>query len=203
MDCRRHFQDHPWTLSYLVQFITWLSIHRLSLHNDHKSNKRDVVRWHIIFPTSSNQLITMSHCTTLILNISHSPEMSPSSWSSWTLTDSVSLEELDALEDTIVLNSHELEIREATIQATQTKTESTVTAKTISYDEKGRTATLDFGQKIRHDNRKSILSMKFDGILNNAMAGFYRSAYTDTNGEKRFMFSTQCEVVPYWVLNWV
>ena len=95
-----------------------------------------------------------------------------------------------------MLNSHELQIHEATIQATQTKTESTVTAKTITYDEKGRTATLDFGQKIRHDNRKSILSMKFDGILNNAMAGFYRSAYTDANGEKRFMFSTQCEVVP-------
>jgi aminopeptidase 2 len=112
------------------------------------------------------------------------------------VTYSISLEELDSLEDKIVLNSHELEIHEATIQATQTKTESTVTAKTISYDEKGRTATLDFGQKIRHDNRKSFLSMKFDGILNNAMAGFYRSAYTDANGEKRFMFSTQCEVFP-------
>ena len=112
-----------------------------------------------------------------------------------TSANSLSLEELDALDDKIVLNSHELKIHEATIQATQTKTESTVQAKNISYDEKGRTATLDFGQKIRHDNRKSFLSMKFDGILNNAMAGFYRSSYTDANGDKKFMFSTQCEVI--------
>ena len=138
----------------------------------------------------------MSHYTTLISNASPSPEMSPSGCFSLTLTYSVSLEELDTLEDKIVLNCHELEVHEATIQATQTKTESTLTAKTISYDEKGRTVTLDFGQKILHDNRKSILSMKFDGILNNAMAGFYRSAYTDANGEKKFMFSTQCEVFP-------
>lgn len=94
------------------------------------------------------------------------------------------------------MNSHELKIHEATIQATQTKTESTVQAKNISYDEKDRTATLDFGQKIKHDNGKSFLSIKFDGILNNAMAGFYRSAYTDANGEKKYMFSSQCEVFP-------
>jgi len=105
-----------------------------------------------------------------------------------------SLQELDTLEDTIVLNSHELKIHEASIRATETKTESTVKATKISYDEKGRTATLDFGQKIRHGNAKSFLSLKFDGILNNAMAGFYRSAYTDADGKQKYMFSTQCEV---------
>lgn len=110
------------------------------------------------------------------------------------LAYSNSLEELDALEDKIILNSHELKIHEAVIRATQTKTESTVKAVNISYDEKARTATLHFGQKILHDNKKSVLSMKFDGILNNAMAGFYRSAYEDANGEKKYMFSTQCEV---------
>lgn len=76
----------------------------------------------------------------------------------------------------------------------ETKTESTVNATNISYDEKGRTATLDFGQKIKHENGKSLLSMRFNGILNNAMAGFYRSVYTDENGEQKYMFSTQCEV---------
>ena len=91
------------------------------------------------------------------------------------------------------MNSYQLKIREATIKATETKTESTVPATKISYD-KGRTATLDFGQKIHHDNGKSVLSMKFDGMLNNAMAGFYRSAYTDEQGNKKFMFSSQCEV---------
>jgi aminopeptidase 2 len=93
-----------------------------------------------------------------------------------------------------MLNSYDLKIREATITATETKTESTVPATKISYDKKGRTATLEFGQKIHHDNGKSVLSMKFDGFLNNAMAGFYRSEYTDEQGNKKFMFSSQCEV---------
>jgi aminopeptidase N len=93
-----------------------------------------------------------------------------------------------------VLNAYELNIHEASIQASQAKTESTVPAKTISYDVKGRTATLEFGENIRHDGGKSVLSISFDGILNNSMAGFSRSAYTDANGEKKYMFSTQCEV---------
>lgn len=112
------------------------------------------------------------------------------------ITFSGSLEELDALEDKIVLNSYELKIHEATIQASQTKTESIIPAKTITYDEKDRTATLQFGEKIRHDSRRSVLSMSFEGMLNNTMAGFYRSAYTDANGENKYMFSTQCEVLP-------
>ena len=93
-----------------------------------------------------------------------------------------------------MLNSYELEIKEATITAIETKTESTVKAQNIAYDEDGRNATLEFGQSIKHDNRKSILSLKFNGILNNTMSGFYRSAYTDANGEKKYMFSSQCEV---------
>ena len=101
---------------------------------------------------------------------------------------------MESLDKSITLNSYQLTIHEATIKATETKTESTVPATNISYDEKGRTATLDFGQKIHHDNGKSVLSMKFDGILNNAMAGFYRSEYTDEQGNKKFMFSSQCEV---------
>jgi aminopeptidase 2 len=105
-----------------------------------------------------------------------------------------SLEELDSLEDKIVLNSHELEIHEAIIKATETKTESTIKAKKISYDDKTKTATLDFGQNIGHDSGKSFLSLRFDGVLNNAMAGFYRSAYTDVDGNPAYMFSTQCEV---------
>ena len=105
-----------------------------------------------------------------------------------------SLEELDSLENKIVLNSYELEIKEATITAVETKTETTIKAQKIAYDEAARNATLEFGQNIKHDNRKSILSLKFNGILNNTMSGFYRSAYTDANGEKKYMFSSQCEV---------
>jgi len=98
------------------------------------------------------------------------------------------------LDSKIVLNAHELQIHEAIIKASETKTESTIKARDISYDPNNRTATLDFGTSIKHDCGKSVLTMRFDGILNNAMAGFYRSAYVDEKGEKKYMFSTQCEV---------
>ncbi|OUM59579.1 hypothetical protein PIROE2DRAFT_46932, partial [Piromyces sp. E2] len=52
--------------------------------------------------------------------------------------------------------------------------------------------TLD---KILKKDSKVKLSIKFTGNLNNEMNGFYRSEYTDTNGHKKFMASTQFESV--------
>eukprot|EP00833_Pecoramyces_ruminatium_P002089 jgi/Orpsp1_1/1176121/evm.model.c7180000056487.2 len=42
---------------------------------------------------------------------------------------------------------------------------------------------------------KAKLSIKFTGILNNEMNGFYRSEYVDNNGQKKYMASTQFESV--------
>lgn len=39
------------------------------------------------------------------------------------------------------------------------------------------------------------LMMKFEGVLNDQMAGFYRSEYSDVNGNKKMMLSTQFEAL--------
>lgn len=40
-----------------------------------------------------------------------------------------------------------------------------------------------------------MLSIKYIGFLNNQMAGFYRSSYTDIHGQKKIMASTQFEAL--------
>ena len=42
---------------------------------------------------------------------------------------------------------------------------------------------------------KGVLSMEFSGTLNDQMAGFYRSGYTDAQGNKRYMATTQLEAI--------
>mmetsp|Transcript_2069 Transcript_2069/g.6264 ORF Transcript_2069/g.6264 Transcript_2069/m.6264 type:complete len:925 (-) Transcript_2069:12-2786(-) len=40
-----------------------------------------------------------------------------------------------------------------------------------------------------------VVALTYEGVLNNLMAGFYRSTYTDINGEKKLMASTQFESI--------
>ena len=104
--------------------------------------------------------------------------------------------ELQGLQDTIVLNSYGLVIREATIEGVS---EGSVPSKAlrIRHDEGRRIVTLEFGDTICNPNRQSRLSILFDGVLSNTMTGFYRSSYTTDEGENMYMFSTKCEVSQY------
>jgi puromycin-sensitive aminopeptidase len=55
------------------------------------------------------------------------------------------------------------------------------------------TATLVFGEKLPADSSDVILNIRYTGFLNNQMAGFYRSSYTDIHGKSKIMASTQFE----------
>ncbi|KAF1844531.1 aminopeptidase-like protein [Cucurbitaria berberidis CBS 394.84] len=97
----------------------------------------------------------------------------------------------------LVLNAHQLKIHAAELK-TGDKTRST---KDISYDEKRQRVTLDFGEKIEYSG-EATLEVKFEGTINNIMAGFYRSKYTPKgevpasvakDDEFHYMFSTQFE----------
>lgn len=50
--------------------------------------------------------------------------------------------------------------------------------------------TFDFGQSLPTGN--AVLKIKYEAVLNDDMAGFYRSKYT-VNGETRWMATTQFE----------
>jgi aminopeptidase N len=96
-----------------------------------------------------------------------------------------------------VLNSHQLKVHSAELKAGDV----TKSAKDISYDEKRQRVTLDFGEKINYSG-EATLEVKFEGTINNVMAGFYRSKYTPKGAvpasvakddEFHYMFSTQFE----------
>lgn len=120
--------------------------------------------------------------------------------------------------DEIVLNSHELKIKTARVHVAQSKcpslhshtlysvadsrpVEQAIETSDISYDEKSQRATLSFPQELPQSS-KAVLTITFAGIMNNVMAGFYRSKYKPAappvpsvarDDEFHYMFSTQFE----------
>ncbi|KAI7832592.1 peptidase family M1-domain-containing protein [Gamsiella multidivaricata] len=60
-----------------------------------------------------------------------------------------------------------------------------------TFDEHRETTTFTFESELPKGS--AVLSMHFDGILNDKMAGFYRSSYKDTEGNAKVMGVTQFE----------
>lgn len=71
---------------------------------------------------------------------------------------------------------------------------SVYTANEIIFNVKATTVKFIFEQAIPADDTVKIrLKIHYNGFLNNQMAGFYRSSYTDMNGATKIMASTQFE----------
>ncbi|CAO2648506.1 Nn.00g077730.m01.CDS01 [Neocucurbitaria sp. VM-36] len=97
----------------------------------------------------------------------------------------------------LVLNAHQLKVHGAEVKTG----DKSWSVKDISYDEKRQRVTLDFGEKINYSG-EATLDVKFEGTINNIMAGFYRSKYTPKgevpasvakDDQFHYMFSTQFE----------
>ncbi len=87
----------------------------------------------------------------------------------------------------IVLNAIELQVHSAVLN----KNGASSGAKDIRLDSGRETVTLDFGQEVapgRYD-----LALTFTGTLNDKLHGFYRSQYTGSDGEQKYMAATQFE----------
>ncbi|GME27862.1 glutamyl aminopeptidase [Neofusicoccum parvum] len=101
----------------------------------------------------------------------------------------------------IVLNTHQLKIHEASVVTEHTKTQQSIKTTNVSYDEKNQRATLTFDQELPASSKADV-TIKFQGTINNLMAGFYRSKYKPAappaasvakDDEHYYMFSTQFE----------
>ncbi|KAF2755190.1 hypothetical protein EJ05DRAFT_532965 [Pseudovirgaria hyperparasitica] len=99
----------------------------------------------------------------------------------------------------IVLNTHQLKIHEAEVKIT--KTEDLHKASNISYDAPRQRAIVSFDEDLSPTHNAQIV-IKFQGTMNQSMAGFYRSRYKPTvpaaqsvarDDEYHYMFSTQFE----------
>lgn len=99
--------------------------------------------------------------------------------------------DLDVLEDTksITLNTVEIEIHETTIS---TDAATVSSSPTVTTDEEAQTTKVEFEQVIPAGS-KAKLYHKFTGVLNDKMAGFYRSSYKNEKGEEKWMATTQME----------
>ena len=72
----------------------------------------------------------------------------------------------------LLLNAYQLKVHSAELK-TGDKASST---KDVSFDDKRQRVTLDFGETIKYSG-EATLEVKFEGTINNVMAGFYRSKY--------------------------
>lgn len=76
----------------------------------------------------------------------------------------------------ITLNAHQLKIHEAEVRFVTGKTSQSVNSSDISYDAKKQRVTLDFPVELSI-TESATLVVKFQGTVNNDMAGFYYSKY--------------------------
>ncbi len=101
----------------------------------------------------------------------------------------------------ITLNSHLLKIHSAQVSLDHVKTQHTFKSTGVSYDAPRQRATISFDEDLPVSD-KALVIIKFEGIMNNDMCGFYRSKYKPAvtpaasvarDGESYVMFSTQFE----------
>jgi aminopeptidase N len=101
----------------------------------------------------------------------------------------------------ITLNAHQLSIHSAEVSVEQTKTKQSFKSVDISYDAPRQRATISFPHDLPVSD-KALIVIKFQGTINNDMAGFCRSKYKQPvtpaasvpmEGEYHLMFSTQFE----------
>ncbi|KAK5133365.1 hypothetical protein LTR08_007799 [Meristemomyces frigidus] len=120
----------------------------------------------------------------------------------WTYQGSCTIDlEVKKSTSSITLNTHELKIHSAEVFSEAGKTASSSKASDISYDTKNQRCTFKFDHALP-ESPKAVLSISFEGTMNNHMAGFYRSQYKPTveaakgvakDAEHHYMFSTQFE----------
>ncbi|KAH6608174.1 aminopeptidase 2 [Trichoderma cornu-damae] len=101
----------------------------------------------------------------------------------------------------LVLNALELELLSAKVLVDHAKSEQSWESSNIAYDAKAQRVTVAFDQEIPVSKRASVV-VEFKGIINNEMAGFYRSMYKPAvapaasvprDDEWHYMLSTQFE----------
>ncbi|KAE8844596.1 hypothetical protein P3342_002106 [Pyrenophora teres f. teres] len=99
--------------------------------------------------------------------------------------------DLDVVDDTtsITLNTNELKINSAKVTTGQ---QLIADSPTLTSDKDAQTTKVSFDQSIS-SGTKAQLTLAFSGILNDNMAGFYRSSFKADDGSTTYMATTQME----------
>ncbi|PTB63773.1 aminopeptidase N [Trichoderma citrinoviride] len=120
----------------------------------------------------------------------------------WTYKGTVTIQsEIVKPTKEVVVNALELKLLKAKVTLDHTKAEQTWESSNVSYDAKAQRATVAFDSEIPAASKASV-AIDFEGIINNEMAGFYRSKYKPAatpaasvprDDEWHYMLSTQFE----------
>ncbi|EME48197.1 hypothetical protein DOTSEDRAFT_69971 [Dothistroma septosporum NZE10] len=120
----------------------------------------------------------------------------------WTYQGTVDITiEIKKATKEIVLNTHQLKVHSAEVVSDSGKQSSSVQVSNIDFNEKHQRCTLFFDQALEKSPR-ALLAISFEGLMNDSMAGFYRSRYQPTveaskgvarDDKNHYMFSTQFE----------
>ncbi|OPB39679.1 Aminopeptidase N [Trichoderma guizhouense] len=120
----------------------------------------------------------------------------------WTYKGTVTIQsEIVKPTKQVVLNTLELKVFNAKVLVDHTKSEQSWESSNVSYDTKAQRATITFDNELPV-SKKASLVIEFEGIINNEMAGFYRSKYKPAetpaasvprDDEWHYMLSTQFE----------
>ncbi|HKY07788.1 MAG TPA: M1 family peptidase, partial [Candidatus Binatia bacterium] len=106
----------------------------------------------------------------------------------WTFTgeEKIAIEVQEPVRE-IILNAAELELQNVALRLRDGR----ILPGSASLDTKNEQANVSFSETVpagRHE-----LQIKFSGILNDKLHGFYRSTYKDSNGVEKRLASTQFE----------
>ena len=91
----------------------------------------------------------------------------------------------------VVVNTKELQVTSCSFQATGS--DNKLVASSIETNEEAMRTSFTFGEDLIVG--EGSLHLQFSGILNDQMAGFYRSKYTRSDGTEAYMATTQFESV--------
>ncbi|KAF4538520.1 Aminopeptidase mitochondrial precursor [Lasiodiplodia theobromae] len=99
--------------------------------------------------------------------------------------------DLDVVEDTnsISLNTLDLKLHSTTVKSGDTVIAS---KPDVSYNEDSQTTKVSFKDTIPAGSKAQLIQT-FTGVLNNNMAGFYRSSYNGADGSTKYLATTQME----------
>ena len=134
--------------------------------------------------TSSNEWKLPTNVRPTLYTLTLEPDLE-----SFTFTGSETIAiEVDEPASLIAMNSSEIAIESATLSLPDG---SEIQPESITFDEEKETVTLAFTETVPVGAAE--LSIEFTGELNDKLRGFYRSTYTDVDGNQRWMATTQFE----------
>ena len=134
--------------------------------------------------TTSNAVLLPDNVKPTSYDITLEPDFNTFKFSG---SETIQIEVLSAT-SSISLNSIEIDIHSCFVTPLGGQE---IQAESISFDEEAETATFAFATELPAG--EATLSIEFTGELNDKLRGFYRSSYTDIDGDERHMATTQLE----------